>query len=311
MKKVSIILCSYNEASNLPTVVEAIKENFDFNKYEPEIIIVNDGSTDNTSQVIEELTTKYAWIYYIEFSRNFGHMQALRAGLNMATGDCAISLDADMQHPPAIIPQFLEQWENGYHVVYTKRLQDSSLSWHKRFTSSLFYKIVNIISDVKLEEGTADFRLLDKIVIDIVRKVPENELFLRGFVKWVGLKQYCIEYVSGKRLSGETKYTICKMLHLAGQGIMSSSTKPLKLALYVGFFISAFSLIILIPYSILIGLTGNPISGWASLMSFLSLIGGIILFVLGIIGLYISKIFNQVKGYPSYIVMNTNIIKEQ
>lgn len=307
MKKVSIVLCSYNEALNLPRVIEAIYENFDFEKYTLEIVIVNDGSTDNSEKVIKELALSYSSVYYIAFSRNFGHQQALKAGIDHATGDCIISMDADMQHPPSMIPQFLCKWEEGYDVVYTRRLEDQTLPWTKRFSSAFFYKLINYLADIKLEEGSADFRLIDKKVAEVVRNIREDELFMRGFISWVGFNQYGIEYVPDKRLFGTTKYTIKKMLHLATQGILSFSTKPLKLALYAGFTIGLVSFIVFIPYGLFSFIFGHTISGWASLISIVAFLGGFILFVLGIIGLYIGRIFNQSRGFPSYIVMNTNI----
>lgn len=301
------MLCSYNEALNLPTVVEAIHHYIDPLNYTLEIIIVNDGSSDNSSQVIAELCIKDSSINYIEFSRNFGHQHALRAGIDYATGDCVISMDADMQHPPRMLPQLIEKWKDGYDIVYTRRQDDKSLPKLKRFTSSLFYKVINYLSDIKIDEGSADFRLIDKKVADIIKTVKEDELFMRGFINWVGFKQHCIDYIPDKRLFGNTKYTLKKMVHLATQGILSFSTKPLKLALYVGFTISLISFLIFIPYGIMSFLLGHTMSGWASLISVVAFLGGFILFVLGIIGLYIGRIFNQSRGFPSYIVRNTNM----
>ncbi|MDU1889411.1 MAG: glycosyltransferase family 2 protein [Dysgonomonas sp.] len=308
-KKISIVLCSYNEALNLPTVVEAIHHYVDPLGYQLEIVIVNDGSSDNSSQVISEMRRKDPSIYYIEFSRNFGHQQALRAGIDHATGDCIISMDADMQHPPRLLPKFIEKWKEGYNVVYTRRQEDKSLPKFKRLTSSLFYKIINYLSDLKLEDGCADFRLIDRKVANVIKSVKEDELFVRGFVNWVGFKQYCMDYIPDKRLFGSTKYTFKKMLHMATQGILSFSTKPLRLALYVGFIISMISFVVFIPYGIGSFFFKHTISGWASLTSIVAFLGGFILFVLGLIGLYIGRIFNQIKGFPSYVVKNTNMNK--
>ncbi|MDR0540980.1 MAG: glycosyltransferase, partial [Dysgonamonadaceae bacterium] len=230
----------------------------------------------------------------------------LKAGLDYATGDCIVSMDGDMQHPPEILPLFLEKWEEGYDVVYTRRQEDKSLSKRKRKTSALFYRILNSLSDIELEQGTADFRLLDRRAANIITGMTGNDLFIRGLVKWIGFSQYAIDYVPNKRHAGESKYTFRKMCSLAMQGITSFSVKPLYLSAYIGFFIAALSLLF-IPYAIISFFFNDPISGWASLIIAVGFLGGLQLFMMGIIGLYIGKIFIQTKGRPSYIVKDTNI----
>lgn len=306
-KKISIILCSYNEAANLPIVIEAIHDHLDPLPYRKEIIVVNDGSSDNSMEVIADLCKSDPDLFFINFSRNFGHQNALRAGIDHATGDCVISMDADMQHPPAMLPQFIQKWEEGYDIVYTKRLEDKQLSKMKRKTSSLFYKTLNYFSDIELEDGTADFRLIDKRAKKVIANVKGGDLFMRGFVKWIGYKQYRIDYMPHKRLYGSTKYTIKKMINLALQGILSFSTKPLHIALYSGFAIALVSVIFLIPYALISFFFGHPLAGWASMLSVVAFLGGFQLFVLGIIGLYIGQIFNNSKGYPTYIISDTNL----
>lgn len=310
-KKVSIILCSYNEAANLPIVIKAIHDNLDELPYHKEIIVVNDGSSDNSMEVIEKLCINDPDLYYINFSRNFGHQNALKAGIDHATGDCIISMDADMQHPPEMLPEFLQKWEEGYDIVYTRRLEDKELSKMKRKSSSLFYKVLNHFSEIDLEEGTADFRLIDKNAKKVIANITGGELFMRGLVKWIGFKQYRIDYMPHKRLYGSTKYTFKKMMNLAIQGILSFSTKPLHIALYVGFAIALISLVFMIPYALISFFFGHPLAGWASMISIVSFLGGFQLFVLGIIGLYIGQIFNHSKGYPSYIIKDTNMYEQQ
>lgn len=305
-KKVSIVICCYNEAENIPVVVAAIHKSMDTTPYVYEIIAVNDGSSDNTLQVLQDMAQTDKQLFYIELSRNFGHQNALKAGLDYATGHCIISMDGDMQHPPELLPHFLEKWEEGYDVVYTRREADKSLPMMKRQTSQWFYRFLNSVSDINLEEGTADFRLLDRRAADIVVGFKGENLFIRGLVKWIGFRQYAIDYSPNQRLSGETKYTFKKMLSLALQGITSFSVKPLYMALYLGFFIAVLSLFF-IPYAIISFVGGHAMAGWTSLIVTVGFLGGLQLFILGIIGLYIGKIFIQTKERPTYIVRTTNL----
>jgi dolichol-phosphate mannosyltransferase len=305
-KKVSIVICCYNEEDNIPVVVDAIHKNMDNLTYSYEIILVNDGSSDGTLQVIEALVQHDEQLFYINLSRNFGHQNALKAGMDYATGDCIICMDGDMQHPPEMLPLFLEKWEEGYDVVYTRRQDDKSVSNKKRKTSALFYRLLNALSDIELEDGTADFRLLDRRVANVIAGMNSNDLFFRGLVKWIGFRQYAIDYVANKRHAGESKYTFKKMCSLALQGITSFSVKPLYLSTYIGFFIAALSLLF-IPYAIISYLYNDPMSGWASIIIAVGFLGGLQLSMIGIIGLYVGKIFIQTKGRPSYIVKDTNL----
>ncbi|MDR1120695.1 MAG: glycosyltransferase family 2 protein [Dysgonamonadaceae bacterium] len=305
-KKVSIVICCYNEEDNIPVVVDAIHKNMDSLTYSYEIILVNDGSSDGTLQVIETLIQHDEQLFYINLSRNFGHQNALKAGMDYATGDCVICMDGDMQHPPEMLPMFLEKWEEGYDVVYTRRQDNKSVSNKKRKTSALFYRLLNALSDIELEDGTADFRLLDRRVANVIAGMNSNDLFFRGLVKWIGFHQYAIDYVPNKRHAGESKYTFKKMCSLALQGITSFSVKPLYLSTYIGFFIAALSLLF-IPYAIISYLYNDPMSGWASIIIAVGFLGGLQLSMIGIIGLYVGKIFIQTKGRPSYIVKDTNL----
>ncbi|GHV30549.1 hypothetical protein FACS1894177_03320 [Bacteroidia bacterium] len=207
-----------------------------------------------------------------------------------------------------MLPLFLEKWEEGYDVVYTRRKQDKSLPLMKRKTSAWFYRFINSISDIELEEGTSDFRLLDRNAADIIIRMKGNDLFIRGLVKWIGFRQYAIDYMPHKRLCGESKYTVRKMFSLAAQGITSFSVKPLYIALYVGFFIAVLSLLC-IPYAVISFISGYYMAGWASLIVTVGFLGGLQLFILGIIGLYIGKIFIRTKERPTYIVQETNLQK--
>lgn len=305
-RKVSIVICCYNEEKNIPVVVEAIHANLRNTNYIYEIIAVNDGSNDSTQEVLETLSLIDDKLFFVELSRNFGHQNALKAGLDLSTGDCVISMDADMQHPPELLPVLLEQWEEGYDIVYTRRAEDKSLGKMKRKSSKWFYRILNSVSDIKLEEGTADFRLMDRRAINVVVNFKGSDLFIRGIVTWIGFKQKDIIYTPHKRLSGESKYTVKKMLNLATQGILSFSTKPLKMAVYFGFTAALLS-ILFIPYAAISLYTGHVMAGWVSLILSVSLFGGLQLIVLGVLGLYIGSIFSQSKGFPTYIVRSTNL----
>lgn len=305
-QKISIIICCYNEYTNIPTVVDAIHKVMDGTDYNYEIIAVNDGSSDGTQELLEKMCEKDEHLFYLEFSRNFGHQNALKAGLDYARGNCIISMDADMQHPPRMLPQLIKKWEEGYDIVYTRRQEDKSLSSGKRKSSKWFYRIMNSVSDIKLEEGVADFRLMDRRAANVLVNIKGGDLFIRGIVHWMGFKQYAIDYMPDKRLSGQTKYTLKKMLSMAINGILSFSTKPLYVALYLGFGIALLSLLC-IPYAFISYFTGHVKTGWMSLILTVSFLGGLQLFILGIIGMYIGRIFVQTKGFPPYIVCKTNI----
>ena len=305
-KLVSIIIPAFNEAENIPVICSEIISIFKGLTYNYEIILVADGCTDNTLDVINELVTSNKHILYIEFSRNFGHQLALKAGLDHTSGDCAISLDCDMQHPPELIPTLLSKWEEGYEVVYTIRKEDKNLPLLKRITSKLFYKTLNSLSNVELETGSADFRLIDKKVVIVIRNFLETDPFLRGLFKWIGFRQYAIEYEPTPRFSGESKYNVKKMVGFALQGVTSFSVKPLYGAIYLGFTFSLLS-IIYIPYVLHAIYTGKQVSGWASTIMTVVFFGGLQLIILGIIGIYIGKMFIQSKHRPNYIIRSTNI----
>jgi len=305
-KLVSIVIPAHNEEENIIVIVDRIEKVFKNLNYRFEVLVVDDGGTDRTLQVIEELGRTRDNFFYIEFSRNFGHQPALKAGLDFAKGDCVISLDADLQHPPEMFIQMLEKWEKGYEVVYTRRKEDKRQSFKKRKTSIYFYKLLNSLSNIEIEQGTADFRLLDRRVVDVFRDFKENDLFIRGMVKWLGFKQYAIDYIPEQRFARASKYNVSKMMGLAIQGVTSLSTKPLHMAVYLGFFFSFMSLLY-IPYILYSFYEGKPVSGWASLITTVAFFGGLQLIILGIIGIYIGKMFMQTKARPTYIIRSTNL----
>ena len=307
MKKISIVIPAYNEEGNLIPVYQRIKSVFEnMQGYSFEIIFVNDGSRDNTQSRLEEMALDFPEIKYIEFSRNFGHQPAVKAGMDYADGNVIISMDGDLQHPPELIPQMVKKWEQGYDIVYTIRSYPKEIPYFKRKTSNLFYRFLSQISDVDLTNGGgSDFRLIDSSVAQVMKNLKEDDLFLRGLTSWMGFNQTGIEFVAGERFSGQSSYDLKKMLKFAFTGITSFSVKPLYLATYLGFIFSSLSLLY-IPYVLYAFLTKTEISGWASLIMTIVFFGGVQLIILGILGIYLGKIFKQVKGRPNYIIRSKN-----
>lgn len=305
-KLISIVIPAYNETENISKICSQIEMHFDKIPYQYEIILVSDGCTDNTMEIINELISINEHIYYIQFSRNFGHQLALKAGMDHASGDCTICMDCDLQHPPNVIPELIRKWEEGYEVVYTIRQEDKKLSFGKRLSSKLFYKFLNSLTDVEIENGSADFRLLDSSVVSVLRNFHENEPFLRGLVKWVGFRQTSIKYHPNAREWGQSKYSVKRMIKFALQGVTSFSIRPLYAAIYLGFIFSFLSIMYL-PYVLYAIHSGKEVSGWASIIMTIAFFGGLQLIILGIIGIYVGKLFMQIKNRPNYIIRSTNI----
>lgn len=287
-------------------LMAAIRAVLDPLPYKYIIMLVDDGSTDRSLEIISTYASEDERIKYISFSRNFGHQNALKAGLDHIDGDCVISLDADLQHPPSLIPAMLQKWEEGHDIVYTVRKDSSDLSRFKRKSSSFFYRMLNWLTEIEVEKGTPDFRLISRPVVNVLKSFNEYDLFYRGLVKWVGFKQCALEYEQSDRLYGKSKYTFKKMFRFALQGITSFSIHPLYAAAYIGFAISLLSLLY-IPYAIFSYYFGHAISGWASVIVTIAFFGGLQLTILGIIGIYLGKLFMQSKGRPLYIVKETNL----
>lgn len=309
MKKlVSVVIPAFNEADNLTVIIDRLEGVFSKTAYNAEFILIDDGSKDKTLAILKTMATVKSNLFYIEFSRNFGHQLALKAGLDKAKGDCVISLDADLQHPPELIIQMLEKWEEGNDVVYTRRLEDKTLSYGKRKSSVLFYKMLNVLSSIRIEEGTADFRLMDKKVIEVFKNFEENEPFIRGLIQWMGYQQVAIDYIPSKRYSGSSKYNLRKMMGFALQGVTSFSIKPLYTAVYLGFSFSMLS-ILYVPYVFYAVYSGIEVDGWASTIMTIVFFGGLQLIIMGIIGIYIGKMFMQTKNRPNYIIKSTNLIQ--
>jgi glycosyltransferase involved in cell wall biosynthesis len=307
-KSIAIVIPSYNEATNIDVLVKALNETVSNLSYDFKFVFVDDGSSDETIAILREKSKLQSNIFYVELSRNFGHQNALKAGIDLVKNDAdaIISMDGDMQHPPKIIPKLIQKWEEGYEVVYTIREEDKKLSYFKNKSSNMFYGLMNKLSDIKFEPGTADFRLIDKKVAQVFSDFSENELFIRGIINWVGFKQFAVNYEPNERFSGKSKYTFGKMLRFAIQGITSFSTKPLSMAIILGISLSVLAFIFYMGYVIYSIYYGHVISGWASVITTVVFFGGLNLVVLGIIGVYIGKLFMQSKGRPNYLISNTN-----
>lgn len=305
-KRIAVIIPSCNEEANIPVITGALQQVLAGLPYAWCIVFVDDGSTDGTLNVIKNLAAQYPGIFYVSLARNFGHQNALKAGLDMVDADAVIMMDGDLQHPPELIPAFIKEWEAGYDIVYSIRKDHKEMPLMKRKTSNMFYNLINNLSDIELEPGTADFRLMDKKVVEVFRAFKEADLFMRGLVKWMGYKQLGIEYDPAERTRGKSKYTLKKMIRFALQGITSFSTRPLYIAAYLGFIFSLLSLLY-VPYIVYSYYFGHAISGWASMIATIAFFGGLQLMILGIIGMYIGKLFVQSKQRPHYLVKESNL----
>ena len=307
MNKISIIIPIFNEDEVLNECYNRISNICkSLSTYEYEIIFVNDGSVDKTSQILELIASQDKYVKVVSFSRNFGHQCAVTAGLKYVTGNAIVIIDADMQDPPELIPEMLKYWEQGYEVIYGKRKKRNGESKFKLLTASMFYKTLNALSDVEIPKDTGDFRLVDRKVVDVVNSMPEHNKFLRGLFSYVGFKPYAFEYERKARFAGQTKYPLKKMLKLATDGIIGFSTKPLKLLGNLGLFSILVSFIILV-YSIL-SFTfkwNNITPGWTSIMVSITFFAGIQLVSLWVMSEYIGRIYDEAKGRPQYIIDKT------
>ena len=298
----SIIAPIYNEFENLPELYRRVKEVLDSTGEPWELILVDDGSSDGSTDRIRELAAKDEIVRPVIFARNFGHQIAVTAGLDYARGEAVVIIDADLQDPPEVILELAKKWKEGYEVVYAVRAEREGESWFKLLTASIFYRLIYRITDVKIPLDTGDFRLIDRKVVNIMGQMREKHRFLRGMAAWVGFKQIGVEYKRAARLSGVTKYPLKKMIRFASDGITGFSYFPLQIATYIGF-VAAVLAVIAIPVVIMERLV-NPDAfyGQASTLIAVLFFGGVQLISLGILGEYIGRIYDEVKGRPLYVV---------
>lgn len=305
MKKISVVIPMYYEEEVVDICYKRVVNNLKklSDKYNYEIIFINDGSKDSTLEILKKIASNDDNVKIISFSRNFGHQAAVTAGIRNVTGDAVIIMDADLQDPPELFEGMIEKWEDGYEVVYGKRKTREGESIFKLLTARMFYNTLNKLSEIEIPKDTGDFRLVDRKVIDVIAALPEHNKFLRGLFSWVGFNQYAYEYNRVNRVAGKTKYPFKKMFKLATDGILSFSAKPLKIVGAIGIFSVIVSIIILI-YSIVSYMfkLNSLTPGWTSIMCTMTFIGGIILISLWMIGEYIARIYEESLGRPEYII---------
>ncbi|MDR0610790.1 MAG: glycosyltransferase family 2 protein, partial [Planctomycetaceae bacterium] len=292
----------FNESDNVSLFTKAVSAELSKISDLWEIIFVDDGSSDRSPEVLCELRKNDHRIKIIRFSRNFGHQIAISAGLNYASGKAVIVMDADLQHPPELIPQMIECWRNGCHVVYTIRTYNKEVSWFKRKSSELFYSLCNLISDIKFVHGAADFRLLDRKVVDQFNAMPEQSRFVRGMIRWLGFRDACLEYTAKPRLHGISKYSFKKMFAFAADGITSFSVSPLRWIVYLGLSVSFISLLYAGYIFCEVLATGNNTPGWPTLIVAVLFLGGVQLMSIGVVGEYVGRIYMETKRRPLFVV---------
>lgn len=298
----SIIAPIFNELENIPELYRRVKEVMDSTGEPWELILVDDGSSDGSTQAIRDLAKENECVRPVIFARNFGHQVAVTAGLDYARGDAVVIIDADLQDPPELILDLAKKWKEGYEVVYAVRAEREGESWFKLWTASLFYRIIYRITDVKIPLDTGDFRLMDRSVVKVMNGMRERHRFLRGMSSWVGFKQVGVEYSRAARKAGETKYPFRKMFRLALNAITSFSYFPLQVATFFGF-ASAGIAIIAIPFVVYMRITGSQaFFGQASTLIAVLFLGGVQLISLGILGEYVGRLYDEAKGRPLYIV---------
>jgi len=308
----SVIVPMFNEEEVLVETCRRLRQVMEVSGESYEIVFINDGSRDRTAEMLREVCLTDPHVKLIDFSRNFGHQTAITAGMDYAAGRCMVIIDGDLQDPPELIPDMIVRWRSGYDIVYGKRTSREGESFFKKITSKAFYRLLRAVTDVDIPVDTGDFRLIDRSVAEALKQLPERNRYVRGLMSWVGFRQTATEFERSERFAGTTKYPLKKMLKLAMDGIMSFSFKPLKIATWLGSFISAASFVYLITVllqHLIWPQTTQP--GWASLIAAILFFNGITLLMLGIIGEYIGRIYDEVKNRPLYIVRETMNLEER
>ena len=308
-KIISWIVPCFNEEKVILETLKRIREvSIKLNKFSWELILIDDGSRDNTKKIIKEIKNFPIKIILLSFSRNFGHQQAVQAGLDNCSGSASIIIDADLQDPPEIAKLMIEKWEKGYQVVYGQRTIRREENFFKKFTAFIFYRLLNFFSGVKIPLDTGDFRLIDRTVIEALKNFPEKGRFMRGLIAWIGFNQISVRYVRDPRFAGATKYSLKKMLSFAIEGLTNFSRKPLRLATFTGFLFSLFSFIGMVYVLYVRLFTQSWVAGWAAICMTILLSSGIQLIFIGLLGEYIGNIFFETKNRPLYIIEEKLVI---
>ena len=306
MKKplISVVVPMYNESEVVQSCYQRLKEVMTAHEmeYEHELIFVNDGSTDDTLMIAKELAEKDERLRLINFARNFGHQIAVTAGIHHAHGDAVAVIDADLQDPPELIPDMINEWNQGYHVIYGQREKREGETWFKLTTAKAFYRILNRMTEVVIPMDTGDFRLMDRKVVDVFKSMPERSRFIRGMVSWIGFKQKALPYERKERFAGESKYPLRKMLKLAVDGILAFSGKPVEWIRNSGFVITGIAKVMFFIWLIAL-ITGNEAAlfytGWQSILGILM---GIQLLAIGVLGEYLLRVYDEVRNRPLYVI---------
>jgi polyisoprenyl-phosphate glycosyltransferase len=302
---ISVVVPMYYEEEVAQECYNRLKQVMDNNEINYEFIFVNDGSTDDTINILKMIAAKDSKVKIVDFARNFGHQTAVTAGIDYAMGDAIVIIDADLQDPPEVIPDLIAKWKEGYEVVYAKRKKRKGETWFKLLTARYFYRFLNYMSDIDIPKDTGDFRIIDRKVAEVFKLMTERNRFVRGMMSWIGFRQTYIEYERDERFAGETKYPLKKMVKFASDGIFAFSTKPLRIVMTIGLLSVLLSFIVLV-YAVTVKLFGNDVeAGWASIMVAITFFSGIQLLGLGIVGQYIARIYDESKNRPIYIVKDT------
>ena len=308
MKKlISILIPCYNEALSLPILIPKLEDIANnLKQYDWEILCVNDGSKDNTLEVLRELRQIYNRVNYIDLSRNYGKENAMLAGFDYVKGDCMVIMDADLQHPPHVILQMLEKWEEGYDDVYASRLTRGKESWLRKKLSLLYYRILQRSTRLEVLPNVGDFRLLDRRCINALKQMRENNRYTKGMYCYIGFKKTYVTFETEDRIAGESSMNYETLINLAIEGILSYTTVPLRIATVIGVLTSLFAFIYMLVVFIKTLLYGDPVQGYPTMMIVILFLGGIQLLALGILGEYIGRIFTETKNRPVYFVRTYN-----
>ncbi len=301
-KHISVVIPLLNEVGNIPILYQTLLSVLEKITTDYEILFVDDGSKDGSFECIQQISKQNNKVLGISLSRNFGHQIALTAGMEHSCGELVVTMDADMQHPPEVILELYKKYKEGnYDIVNTLREETADSSAFKKISSNWFYKIINNLSDIHIEQSAADFRLMNRKTIDAFLTIKEKDRFTRGLISWMGFRQTSISYVAPARFSGKSKYSITKMFRFAADGITSFSARPLRLSFFAGLFISFIGLLYAI-YAVVKYFMKETIPGWTSILVCILIIGGIQLISIGIIGEYLARVFNEAKNRPLYLV---------
>lgn len=311
MKKISIIIPAYNEEESLPFLYERLDKLMnEIKNYEFEVLFINDGSKDKTVQIIKELRSKDSRICYVDFSRNFGKEIAMLAGLDYATGDAVIFMDADLQDPPELIPELIKYWEEGYDDVYARRKSRQGETWLKKFTSKMYYKILQSLTRVQIQKDTGDFRLLDRRCVNALKKLRESQRCSKSMFSWIGYNKKEVMYDRDPRIAGKTKWNYFKLIDLAIDGITSFTTSPLRVSTYLAIPTFLMLFVYFIYVIVKCCVTGVAIQAFQAIILLILFFAGVQIMLFGIVGEYLGRIFNETKNRPLYFVNEYNGIKE-